>query len=445
MAKKKNIVMKAKSRMTLLLTAAVVVGWLLAASTVLVDPSVEEQAALVATAKTFLADKLYIRAVKQYQKALSEYTTQNNPIYETELLAVYKEAGMLDDYYELIDERRAKQTAQLDEYMDRAQGYIDTKTIQKAIPVLQEGISRYPDSGLTDLYESVRYEYSPVSTTFVEMQIPAGDWYIPAFDGTHWGYVGDNGRTILEFIYDEATSFAGSYAVVKLDGRYTLIDKNGYWNAIDQLGLDHVDAISGSRIVAEKDGQYGIYTNTFVKVSEEAYEDVCMSANGIYAVKKGDKWALLNAELEPVTDFLFSDIAKNSKGQLFEKDYAVVADESGYFLINAAGEACFSERFEEARGMEGGLFAVKNTNGKWGFANEKGEIVVECRYEDAHSFSDQLAAVRYAGKWGYINRYDTMIIEPQFAAALPFLEGRALVVDETGFYRILELKYYDLF
>ena len=55
-----------------------------------------------------------------------------------------------------------------------------------------------------------------------------------------------------------------------------------------------------------------------------------------------------------------------------------------------------------------------------------------------------LAAVQNEeGKWGYINRYGTMVIEPQFAQAFPFLEGRALVRDELGNYRILELMYYS--
>ena len=94
------------------------------------------------------------------------------------------------------------------------------------------------------------------------------------------------------------------------------------------------------------------------------------------------------------------------------------------------------------KGMEGGLAAAMDSSGLWGFTNEKGELVVACQYEDAFSFSDDLAAVKYAGKWVYINRYGTMVIEPQFAQGFPFLEVRALVSDELGNYRILELMYY---
>ena len=112
-------------------------------------------------------------------------------------------------------------------------------------------------------------------------------------------------------------------------------------------------------------------------------------------------------------------------------------------VINEKGEPCFETRFAGMKGMEGGLAAAMDSSGLWGFTNEKGELVVACQYEDAFSFSDDLAAVKYAGKWGYINRYGTMVIEPQFAQAFPFLEGRALVTDELGNYRILELMYYS--
>ena len=144
-----------------------------------------------------------------------------------------------------------------------------------------------------------------------------------------------------------------------------------------------------------------------------------------------------------MTGYSFTDIAVNSRGQAFASHYAAAADESGYFLINEKGEPCFETRFAGMKGMEGGLAAAMDSSGLWGFTNEKGELVVACQYEDAFSFSDDLAAVKYAGKWGYINRYGTMVIEPQFAQAFPFLEGRALVRDELGNYRILELMYYS--
>lgn len=71
--------------------------------------------------------------------------------------------------------------------------------------------------------------------------------------------------------------------------------------------------------------------------------------------------------------------------------------------------------------------------------------MVDYQYEDAYSFSNRLAAVKYAGKWGYVNKYGTMVIEAQFQQAWPFLAGSSLVTDDLGNYKVLKLKYYSLF
>ncbi|MDO4295484.1 MAG: WG repeat-containing protein [bacterium] len=445
MAKSRNLVKRAKGGSTTLLVALLVVGWLLSGYYLVMDNTEHKQNKMIQTARGYLEDKLYIRAAKQYLSALNQYHTANNLTYEAELLAIYEGGCMMEEYYELIEDRIEEKTAALEEYRKLAEWYIENERVQKAIPVLQQGIQLYQDEELRNLYESNLYVYSPVSTTYQVMQLPSEDWYIPTFDGEHWGYVGKNGKTILNFAYEEATRFSGNYAVVKIDGVYTLIDKQGYWNAVDKNGLEEVTAILGNRIVGGKGGQYAIYSNTFQRVSEESYDKAYLSDNGMIAVLKDGTWKILDKNLKAVTEDTFLDVVANSKGQVFYKNYAVVADENGYYLINAKGEPYSEVRFTAAKGIEEGLVAVADESGLWGFANEKGEILIACQYEDANSFSNRLAAVKYAGQWGYINRYNQMMIEAQYEQAYPFLEGSALTVDELGNYKILSLKYYSLF
>ncbi len=437
------MVTKARSKAVLALILMGAAGWLLSAYTVLTSNELRLQEAIIRQADVLLQDKLYVRAAAQYLTALDTYHTERNLEYETELLNIYRDGGMMNEYYGLIEDRIEGGRAAAGEYLALAQMYVDGESAGRAIPVLQQGIEAYQDAEMIQLYESIRYAYRPTSTVYTQMAMPSSDWYIPVYNGTAWGYVGDNGRTLLDFQYEDASCFAGSYAAVKLDGVYTLIDKNGYWNAVDKNGLEDVTQIAGKRIVGVKNGTYGIYTNTFTPLGTGSYENAVLSDNGLTAVRQGGKWAVLDEELQEVTGYSFTDIAVNSRGQAFASHYSAAADESGYFLINEKGEPCFETRFAGMKGMEGGLAAAMDSSGLWGFTNEKGELVVACQYEDAFSFSDDLAAVKYAGKWGYINRYGTMVIEPQFAQAFPFLEGRALVTDELGNYRILELMYYS--
>ena len=445
MAKKGNLVGGAKAKISLMLTAGLIAGWGISGYAVILQNNVRKQKILVEKAETFIPDKLYIRAADQYIDALKKYSTKNNTTYERRLLDIYDEGGMTEEYAELADDRIDAKTALADEYQRRAETLIEEESVKKAILILKQGIDIYHDNELSDLYESVRYQYRVNGTDYQEGKLPSDDWMIPMWNGEKWGYTGKNGRTVLDFIYDDATRFSGNYAVVKVDGAYTLIDKNGYWNAVDKSGLDEVSEIAGTKIVGIKDNKYGIYFNTFERIGEEEYEDVHLNDNGMILVKKAGQWAILNEDMKNVTDFVFKDVAVNSKDQVYSSNCAVVADENGYFLVDKKGKACFEKRFPAAKGIESGYYAVADESGQWGFADEKGELVIPCQYEDVYSFSDQVAAVKYAGKWGYINERGDMVIDAQFSSAFPFQNGKAMVQDEQGNIEILELRFFDTF
>ena len=445
MAKKNNLVGGAKAKISLILIAGMAAGWGISGYTVVLQNSVRKQNAMVEKAEEFIPDKLYIRAANQYKEALKAYSTKNNLTYERRLLDIYAEGGMTEEYADLVDDRIEAKTALVDEYLSRAETLIEEESIKRAICYLQQGIEIYGDSQLVDLCESVKYQYNTNGTDYQEGKLPSENWIIPMWNGEKWGYTGKNGRTNIEFEYDDATRFSGDYAVVKIDGVYTLIDQNGYWNAVDKNGLDQVIDIAGDKIIGVKDGKYGIYSNMFERLNEEDYEDAHLNDNGMVVVKKDGKWAVLDGNMKNVTDFELTDVAVNSWGQVFSGKYAFVADGNGYFLIDQKGKACYEKRFPNAKGYEGGYYAVSDSEGNWGFADEAGENVIPCQYVDAYSFSNQTAAVQYAGKWGYINQYGNMVINAEYSEALPFLNGKAFAYDDQGNIEVLELKYFELF
>lgn len=67
-------------------------------------------------------------------------------------------------------------------------------------------------------------------------------------------------------------------------------------------------------------------------------------------------------------------------------------------------------------------------NGKWGYMNEDGELVIRCKYDYADSFHEGLAAVKKDNKIGYINTDDELVIDyKRFVDAHGFIDGMALV------------------
>lgn len=70
--------------------------------------------------------------------------------------------------------------------------------------------------------------------------------------------------------------------------------------------------------------------------------------------------------------------------------------------------------------------------GHAGFIDTRGRLAVEAIYEDAHPFSEGLAAVKRQGKWGFVDGAGRVRIPLRFQEAHPFSEGLALVGDEAG-------------
>ncbi len=60
------------------------------------------------------------------------------------------------------------------------------------------------------------------------------------------------------------------------------------------------------------------------------------------------------------------------------------------------------------------LLPVEFSDGKWGYINSEGELVIEPKFEKAWAFKEGLAVVLYKGKYGAINREGEFVIEPRF-------------------------------
>jgi hypothetical protein len=67
-------------------------------------------------------------------------------------------------------------------------------------------------------------------------------------------------------------------------------------------------------------------------------------------------------------------------------------------------------------------------NGRWGYINGRGQVVIKPLYEKAGPFAEGLSRVALGGKWGYINDRGNTVIAPSFDRAFDFSEGLAVVM-----------------
>lgn len=111
--------------------------------------------------------------------------------------------------------------------------------------------------------------------------------------------------------------------------------------------------------------------------------------------------------------------------------YAVVAFEGKFGYINQRGEVLIPFRYEIANIFHEGIACVK-LNGKYGFINMNNEVVVPFQYDYAGKVSDGMARVKKNGMWTFLNVSTQTEMSLQFNEANDFSEGLASVMNANG-------------
>jgi hypothetical protein len=114
----------------------------------------------------------------------------------------------------------------------------------------------------------------------------------------------------------------------------------------------------------------------------------------------------------------------------FKEGMALVTSENGVGFINTKGVEIVppTGKYNWAEDFSGGLAAVgtNDEQGKRktaGFINKTGAVVFPLTYQDAKSFSENLAAVKKNGKWGFVDKTGAIIIPLTFDNADRFRYG----------------------
>lgn len=116
-----------------------------------------------------------------------------------------------------------------------------------------------------------------------------------------------------------------------------------------------------------------------------------------------------------------------------------------YGFKNESGQIVIAAKFDEVRDFSEGLAAVKfKLSRKWGFVDKDGILVIPRKFDDIESFSEGLAAVAIKGKWGFIDRKGDFVIPTKFNWAWNFHKGLANVkIDDKLIYIDRQGNFYE--
>ncbi len=145
----------------------------------------------------------------------------------------------------------------------------------------------------------------------------------------------------------------------------------------------------------------------------------------LYPIKQNGKWGYINKLGQIVIEPKFSMALPFSDGLAFVKttksfNFRVI-DSNGNIVLKLPLEVNIPNKNS---GYSEDLAPV-SVNGKYGFINTNGEVVINFQYDFAEAFSDGLALVKKDGKYGFIDKEGKSVIEPHFVSATAFSEGLA--------------------
>lgn len=243
-----------------------------------------------------------------------------------------------------------------------------------------------------------------------------------------WKLLNDNGSSEASGFLEAGLYNGEVFPVKQEDGwQYVTPDGNKKIDISKLENCQELGVLIGDVFKAKCNGRYGYY-NKDIEEIVGGFEAASSMNEGIAAVNSKGKWKLLDGEGKQIGKE-YKEIVINVRDIAYQSERIWVSDDGeSYYMIDSAGERIGGESVDNSRGftVTEGMAAVER-NGKWGFMDYQGDMVIEPQYEDARSFCNGYAAVKQGGRWGFINEQGTMVIEPQFSETKDFSNGNVFV------------------
>lgn len=238
--------------------------------------------------------------------------------------------------------------------------------------------------------------------------------------------------------YSTLSSFHDGLAAVSKDGKWGFIDKKG--NLVIPLQYEMAKDISEGKAAVFKDGKWGYIEKDGSVLIQFRFTDAFNFNNGFAFV--GDTF--IDPSGIPIPIEIMWGAAEYNP--YFSEGFACVVptsdnpnDKSGY--IDERGQIKISCKFDNAFNFKDGVACVGNDD-KYGYIDVNGRTVIPMIYDDSyisHYCSDGLIRVAKKGDvmdrvWGYVNKSGRTIIPCKFYDASDFSEGVAFVTEMSSDY-----------
>lgn len=180
------------------------------------------------------------------------------------------------------------------------------------------------------------------------------------------------------------------------------------------------------------------FTNSLISIVQPRFNDILEMENGKAIVRVKDKWGIIDSGghylLKPEYDRVNSVFNSVVLVKLNDKRYIVNFHGSiiGEFREDDIDEQVYEHTIRLENYFSEGLKRVF-VNGKYGFINDKGEIVIAPKFEEAAEFKNGVSVFKKNNKFGLIDIKGNIILQPTYYKINQFENGKSIVSESYRF------------
>lgn len=254
-----------------------------------------------------------------------------------------------------------------------------------------------------------------------------------------YGVLKSNGETLISCLYDEI-DIEGIY-IYSLKGEEQIIfDTTGA--KIENPKYKSVYNVEDTnyKITINNENKYGVVDENNNEIIKNEYYYIGYLGNNYFVVSgQNGKNGIMNNEGKVVLEVKYDTIEKLEKSdiieatelntntiKLFNKEIKQIANISNSTLYEGENFVKLysnnEQKYFDSEGNEKENKEILNNklfadvkNGKWGFIDSNGNVIVDYIYDNVTEFNSYgFAGIKKDGKWGSINDEGKVIIEPTY-------------------------------
>ncbi len=307
------------------------------------------------------------------------------------------------------------------------------KYITKSFVIIKDGKKGLVDNAGNIIIENQYLDIQAISNKYE-------DGYIVKNDNSKFGLINYNKKQILDCKYTEIKHICGSNMYAVKEGQdLEIISSDG--NVLLKNKFEEAISIDNKNVIFRNGDKYGIISSDGeIKLNAE-YQYLQYIFDGNYIAKKENKYGIINLTGETKAEFIYTKMTylkeeafieadKDTQTDLMDSNFTVKAtgivseinSKLGYVKVRTNnGYKYYNLKLEEKSVQDvypaNTLFLSKE-NGKYGFINKNGVVVVNYIYDDATEQNEYgYAAVKTNGKWGAIDSAGKLVTNTEYSLA----------------------------